>query len=120
MAIQDTKTPYEILIRYGNDGSLQGVHALYLRKIILNGEVLKEEAVPAEDVDLEGFETSQIMNETTRSALMRVVALEAEVSALKSQLTAATEAHSQCSDMAASLAKRLAKSDEMIKSLTAE
>lgn len=119
MAIKDTKTPYEILIRYGSDGSIQGVHALCLRKIVLNGEVLKEETVPAEDVDLEGFATSQIMNETTRSALVRIVALEADVSALNFRLAAESEAHGQCSELAASLAKRLAQSDELIKSLTA-
>ncbi|WP_277996389.1 hypothetical protein [Ensifer sp. Root142] len=40
MRTEDTKIPYEILIRFGLDGQPQGAYCQYVRRVILDGEVL--------------------------------------------------------------------------------
>lgn len=89
--VQDIKTPYEILIRFGEDGKPRGAHAQFIRRVTLDGELLKEELGNAEPLDLEDFPTSSLMTDATRDALAevtrlseRVVALTEELSALKS------------------------------------
>lgn len=119
MAVEDTKIPYEILIRYGLDGAVQGVHAQYLRKVVVDGEVLKEEITPAEDVTLEGFATSQIMDDTTKSALARVVSLEADNLALTAQIATLQASQTQYGDLAQSLAAQLAEANTLISTLKA-
>lgn len=91
MEITDTKTPYEILIRFGMDGLPTGAHCQYLRRVVLDGEVLKEEVGQAEPLDLAGFPTSGIMSNTARDALVRVTSLEGEKAGLVAELEAAGE-----------------------------
>jgi len=91
MALTDTKTPYEILIRFGLDGLPTGAHCQYLRRVVLDGEVLKEEVGQAEPLDIAGFPTSGIMSNTARDALARVTALETEKAGLVEQLDTAGE-----------------------------
>lgn len=85
MAIEDKKIPYELLVRYGLDGEPAGAHVQYRRRIIMDGELLKEELGTAEPIDLEGFPTSAIMADTTRDALARVTVLNDLVNALTTQ-----------------------------------
>jgi hypothetical protein len=85
MTIEDKKIPYELLVRYGTDGKPVGAHVQYRRVVIMDGETLKEELGVAEPIDLEGFPTSAIMDDTTRDALAHVTALNAKVHALTKQ-----------------------------------
>lgn len=75
--IDDKKVPYEILIRFGEDGKPKGAHVQYRRIVTLDGEILKDEPLPAEPLGLADFPTSDVMNETTAAALARVTELEA-------------------------------------------
>lgn len=82
MALQDNRIPYEILVRFGDNGAPKGAHVQYRRMVALDGEVLKDEPMPAEPLALDdGFPTSAIMDETTRSALARIAELEARLAA---------------------------------------
>jgi cell division protein FtsB len=86
MALEDTNVPYEILVRFGTDGLPRGAHCQYLRRVVLDGEVLKEEIQPAQPIDLEGFPTSTIMSDATRDALAQVAILRRERDDLQEQM----------------------------------
>lgn len=79
--IQDQKLPYEILIRFGEDGEPKGAHACWRRRVSLDGELLKDDVLPAVPLGLKDFPASAIMSEVTAAALARIPALEAEVAA---------------------------------------
>lgn len=83
MALEDKKVPYEILIRYSEDGTVRGAHAQFRRIVTLDGETLKDEVLPAEPLEVEGFPTMSVMTDTTKNALARVTALEAEIAETK-------------------------------------
>lgn len=87
--ITDTKTPYEILIRFGDDGKPRGAHAQFIRRITIDGELVKEEIGNAEPLDLKGFPTSTLMSATTRDALAEITRLRGEMNMLTGELSAA-------------------------------
>lgn len=89
MALKDIKIPYEILIRFGDDGQPKGAHALFRRVVTLDDEVLKDQIQDAVPVDLDGLPTSAIMSDATRDALAKVTAQAAEIASLSDQLSAA-------------------------------
>ena len=84
--IQDQTFPYELLVRYGPDGAPVGAHVQYLRRITLDGEVIKDDVLPAQPIDLAGFPTSAIMADTCRDALATVTAQTAQIATLNGQL----------------------------------
>lgn len=91
MAIEDKKIPYELLVRYGLEGQPAGAHVIYRRRVVMDGEVLKDEVGQAEPIDLAGFPTSQIMTDTTRDALAEVATLTARINSLVEQVNAAAD-----------------------------
>lgn len=89
MALNDIKIPYEILIRFGDDGQPKGAHALFRRVVTLDGEVLKDEIQDAVPVDTDGLPTSVIMSDVAKGALAKVTAQATEIAALSERLSAA-------------------------------
>ena len=87
--IQDQTVPYELLVRFGADGAPVGAHVQYLRRITIDGEVVKEDIQPAQSVDLEGFPTGTIMSNATRDALANVDILNKKIAALTAELAGA-------------------------------
>ena len=83
--LTDVQVPYEILIRFGEDGSFRGAHAQMRRIVTLDGEVLKDEVLPATSLARAGFDTSEIMTGATQSAFDRATVLAAEVAALTAE-----------------------------------
>lgn len=91
-SVEDVKIPYEILIRFDADGLPKGAHAQFIRRVRVDGEMLKEEIGDAVPLDLEGFPTSLLMSDTARDALVEVTRLNAENNALKAKAAAAESA----------------------------
>lgn len=91
MALTDSTVPYEILIRFNDDGTPRGAHVQNRRVIVMDGEVLKDDILPAAPLDLAGFPTSAIMTDAARDALARVTTLEGEKAELIEQLETAGE-----------------------------
>lgn len=87
--IQDQTFPYELLVRYGPDGNPVGAHVQYLRRITLDGEIIKDDVLPAQPIDLAGFPTSAIMEDTCRDALATVATQTAQIATLNGQLETA-------------------------------
>lgn len=90
MAITDITVPYEILIRFGEDGAPHGAHVQRRRIVELDGERLKDEVLPAEPLALEGFPTSAIMTGTLQEALVRIQQLQDQIADLAGELEAVT------------------------------
>lgn len=84
--VEDVKVPYEILIRFGEDGAPLGAHVQYLRRVTLDGEVLKVEIGDALPLDIVGFPTSELMTAATRDALAEVTRLNVENDRLQDQI----------------------------------
>jgi len=105
--IQDQTFPYELLVRYGPDGAPVGAHVQYLRRITLDGEVIKDDILPAQPIDLAGFPTSGIMADTCRDALATVATQAAQIAALNGQLETANANLATVSDDADKLRTEL-------------
>lgn len=76
MALTDEKLPYEILIRFGQDGKPRGAHVQYRRLVVLDDEVLKDDEMPAEPLTIDNFPASSIMGDTATAALARINEVE--------------------------------------------
>lgn len=105
-------TPYEVLIRWSDDGKLQGAHQRRLRKVVVDGETLKVEELLPEALGIEDFPTSEIMQAATRDALNQVTSLRAENFVLDRRLKAAEK-------NVEDLNKRIAKLDDEAERLRA-
>lgn len=92
MAFSDTTVPYEILIRFSDNGTPKGGQVQWRRIVEIDGERLKDDLLPAEPLALDGFPTSDIMNQATQSALVRIADLEGQLAEVHGQLGAANEA----------------------------
>lgn len=88
-SVEDVSLPYEILIRFGDDGRPRGAHAQFIRRVSVDGELLKEEIGNAVPLDLDGLPTSSLMSDATRDALAEVERLNAEVETLTNRANAA-------------------------------
>lgn len=84
--VEDGKIPYEILIRFGDDGLPKGAHAKFIRRIKIDGEIIKEDIGSAEPLNIEGFQTSALMSDTTRDALAEVSRLSADAVNLNKEM----------------------------------
>jgi hypothetical protein len=80
--LKDEKLPYEILIRFGIDGKVQGAHCQYRRRVMLGDELLKDEVGEAMPLALDDFPTSELMTAATRSALAELTDLNEKMAAL--------------------------------------
>lgn len=111
--VEDTKTPYEILIRFGDDGLPRGAHAQFIRRVKIDGELIKEEIGNAEPLDIGDFPASAIMSDTTRDALAEVTRLNAVVEGMNAEAAAnanaAELARQQIADMELTVANLTAE-----------
>lgn len=88
MTVIDNTHPYEILIRFGEDGKPRGAHVQRQRIVIMDGEKLKHDVLAPEPLGLNDFPTSDFMTNATRDALASATRLTAENESLKDQLGA--------------------------------
>jgi len=80
--LTDVRVPYEILIRFGAAGAFVGAHAQMRRIVTLDGEVLRDEVLPATPLATAGFDTSEIMTGAAQSAMDEATALVAHLVAV--------------------------------------
>ncbi|KAA3510090.1 hypothetical protein [Agrobacterium rosae] len=89
MAIEKTVEPYEILIRFRKDEKGETIIAgqmQSLQKIVMDGELIKEDILPPQELDLAALPTSQFMREAQADAINQATRLFAENNILKLQL----------------------------------
>ena len=90
--ISDRTYPYEILIRFDESGSLAGAHKVDRRRVVLDGELLKDEIGSATPIAIDDPEEpgglGSVLGRALTSALARTAQQEAEIADLRQQLKA--------------------------------
>jgi hypothetical protein len=82
--LADTRTPYEVLIRYGVEGKPVGAHVQYLRRVTLGDEVLKEEVESASAVTLDDLPL--LIDKAAADALIQVTRLNEDKAQLAEEI----------------------------------
>lgn len=82
--IEDRTVPYELLIRFGENGEVEGAHFIRRRIVYLDGERMKDETLsPVAMSDLTGEDAATveaIIGETLVGVLVHNAALQNEIS----------------------------------------
>lgn len=89
MAIEKTLEPYEVLIRFRKDEKGEPIIAgqmQSLQKIVMDGELIKEDILPPQELDLASLPTSEFMTEAQADAINQATRLFGENNMLKLQL----------------------------------
>ncbi len=110
MNLTDVTVPYEILIRFGSDGSLKGAHQQRRRIVQLDGEILKDQELPAEPIDVAGM--GAVLGEASAIAITSAAALLLErdrLAAERDDLSAMVAAAAAARDAAESAAAKAAE-----------
>ena len=82
----ETKTPYEFLIRWDNNGVIQGAHIAFLETVLKNGEVITQTQSSVESVEIAGqlgFPLSDVLSQIQIDALKQIEVLKSENESLK-------------------------------------
>lgn len=103
MALERTRSFYEFLIRGREDGSM-AAHVVYRNRVVLDGEVLKDESEQPQAVDLENV---GVVKAIVGDAI--VAAAAAQDAAIAERDRAREEAHTALSESAARLAEEQAR-----------
>ncbi len=81
-----TTRPYELLVRFGNDGNVAGAHVRHLT--IVDGRALESDPTPLSSTDDAAFK--QFASQFAASAVAERDSLKSQVAELQQQLTAKT------------------------------
>ncbi|CAO3372906.1 hypothetical protein [Azospirillum argentinense] len=110
--MQTTKHPYELLVRWDQNGALAGAHVQY-RYVIRDGAAVIGESVGgAEPLTLDtasGFPLGDLLAQTQADALTAKAAADAERDAVLAAKAEADSARTAAEEMAAGLAETLAE-----------
>lgn len=94
MALEEKKIPYEFLIRFNNEGRVNGAHIAYTETIIKDGQVIHSKQTDPQPVTLgvdEGFPLEDILGELNVLNVKEIELLQSEKSALEKKVTANEE-----------------------------
>ncbi len=72
MAFVESKTPYELLVRWNKDGTVSGAHVQFLESLTKDGALIYErvgEAIPVSMSGEAGFPLADILSDVQISAL---------------------------------------------------
>ena len=82
--IEDTTMPYEILIRFGEDGGFRGAHQARRRILRLDGAVVRDEILPPEPLSADGL--GGVIDEATAAVLAGGSAAAATIARLSARV----------------------------------
>jgi hypothetical protein len=86
---KETKTPYEFLVRFNENGDVQGAHVVYLERVYKDKEVINQKTSDPLPISLGiemGFPLSDILDELQTSYITTNEKLFSENFELKKQL----------------------------------
>jgi hypothetical protein len=95
--------PYEILVRFGEDGAVQGAHVQNREIVEVDGERLRDEVGYALPLDTADFPTQAIMTDLQKATLLENAALKASLAEAQLQLAAQAEGLAQMGTLAEQL-----------------
>lgn len=120
MTKSDVKVPYQLLIRYDDLGRPRGAHVEHRRVVTLDGEVLKDEPLPAEPLSLDNFPSSDIIGSVARDAILRAQDLEAAVAEAHEKATVEFDRRRVAEGTIADLESKIEIMNENTKEKTAQ
>ncbi|MCY7272379.1 MAG: hypothetical protein LH702_01200 [Phormidesmis sp. CAN_BIN44] len=95
--------PNELLIRWNDEGVLQGAHVVFLGKVLDDqGNVLAAQPMPPQAIALgegEGFPLAEILNQALIDALKKIEVLERQRETLTQTLATQAANHQQQIDL---------------------
>ena len=74
----ETRTPYEFLVRWNKDGTIQGSHVGWLDTVKKDGEILTQTPSNVEAVGADGFPLNDILSQLQIDSLKEIDVLKAE------------------------------------------
>lgn len=92
MILEEKKIPYEFLIRFNNEGRVNGAHIAYTETIIKDGQVIHSRQTDPQSVTLgidEGFPLEDILGELNVLNVKEIELLQSEKSELQNLLSEA-------------------------------
>ncbi|WP_454919212.1 hypothetical protein [Xanthobacter sediminis] len=93
MSVIDTTVPYEILIRYSDEGDLQGAHFQRRRIVDVDGERVMDQLQPAQPLAVaaggSGETLAVVLGDTLTVALARIDTLAVALAAAEARADAA-------------------------------
>jgi hypothetical protein len=90
----ETRTPYEFLVRWNQEGGIQGAHVAWLDAVLKDGEVINQKPTNVESVAIglqEGYPLDDILSQVTIDLIAEVETLKIEIATLKSEIDALKE-----------------------------
>jgi len=84
----ENRTPYEFLIRWDNNGVIQGAHIAFLDTVLKDGEIINQTQTSVESVAIAeqvGFPLADVLSQLQIDALKQVDVLNAEIVVLKAE-----------------------------------
>ena len=84
----ETSQPYEFLIRWDNNGIIQGAHIAFLDTVLKDGEIITQTQSSVESVAIAeqvGFPLADVLSQLQIDVLKQVDVLNAEIVALKAK-----------------------------------
>jgi len=87
--LTETKTPYEFLVRWNQNGEIAGAHVGFYDTVLRDGVIIAQTTSNVESVAIglqEGFPLSDVLDQTLIDALLLIEVLKAEILALKNPI----------------------------------
>jgi hypothetical protein len=82
----EIRKPYEFLVRWNQEGDLQGAHLGWLDTVLKDGQVINQTPTNVESVAIglqEGYPLADILSQLTIDLIAEVETLKAEIATLK-------------------------------------
>ena len=89
--LTEVRNPYEVLIRWGQNGEIQGAHIAWLDSVLKDGAVISQTPTNVESVAIglvEGYPLADILNQITIDLLVKNEEIEAEKLVLQAEIQA--------------------------------
>jgi hypothetical protein len=85
----EKRTPYEFLVRWSNEGIIQGAHIGWLDTVLKDAEVISQTPTNVESIAIgitEGFPLADILNQFSIDCMLKSDTLKLEIEELKKQI----------------------------------
>lgn len=120
MSLIDETHPYELLIRYDEEGRPKAAHIQYRRIVRMGDEVLKNEPLPPQPLAIGGAEWDKLIGTSLSAALAQVNESVAAQERLAAELDAVRAEARESSAAAQSLLEQRDQGAKIIEHLAAE
>lgn len=120
MSVSDETKPYELLVRYDEDGRPKAAHIQHRRIVRVGDELLKNEPLPPQALALGSPEWDALLGDSLSAALHQVNDCKAEHERLTAELEAERGAARAASNQVEMMTEQAARDAKTIERLVGE